>query len=67
MCSSDLLTQKAKGLVAAGNCTDNYARNSVQQPLKQLSAWAASIGLCRTFWHFLFAVWVYLFAFISIF
>jgi cytochrome c oxidase subunit 3 len=32
-----------------------------------LRSWSASIGLCRTFWHFLFGVWVYLFAFVSLF
>ena len=29
-------------------------------------AWAASIGLCRTFWHYLGAVWIYLFVLMSV-
>ena len=34
---------------------------------RNLPSWSASIGLCRTFWHFLLGVWVYLFFFISVF
>ena len=30
-------------------------------------SWMAGIGLCRTFWHFLLGVWVYLFVFISVY
>ena len=30
-------------------------------------AWASSIALCRTFWHFLLGVWIYLIAFVSLF
>ena len=29
--------------------------------------WKASIGLCRTFWHYLGAVWVYLFVLVSVY
>lgn len=29
-------------------------------------SWARAIDLCRTFWHFLLGVWVYLFALISL-
>ena len=28
--------------------------------------WLASIGLCRTFWHYLGAVWIYLFVLMSV-
>lgn len=31
---------------------------------RDLRSWSASMGLCRTFWHYLFGVWVYLFAFL---
>ena len=31
------------------------------------AAWAARVGLCRTFWHYLGAVWVCLFALVSIY
>jgi cytochrome c oxidase subunit 3 len=34
---------------------------------RDLRAWSASIGLCRTFWHYLFGVWVYLFVFLLVF
>lgn len=30
-------------------------------------AWSASIGLCRTFWHYLLGVWVYLFVFLLVY
>ena len=29
--------------------------------------WAAAMGLCRTFWHYLGAVWVYLFLLVSVY
>lgn len=32
-----------------------------------LRRWTAIIGICRTFWHFLGGVWVYLFVLLSIF
>jgi cytochrome c oxidase subunit 3 len=30
-------------------------------------AWAARMGVCRTFWHYLGAVWLFLFALVSIY
>jgi heme/copper-type cytochrome/quinol oxidase subunit 3 len=35
-------------------------------PLRDRHAWSAAIGHCRTFWHFLLLVWIYLFAFVSV-
>ena len=29
--------------------------------------WTATVGLCRTFWHFLGGVWIYLFVLLSIY
>lgn len=29
--------------------------------------WAAAMGICRTFWHYLGAVWVYLFLLVSVY
>jgi cytochrome c oxidase subunit III len=34
---------------------------------RDLRSWRASIGLCRTFWHYLLGVWVYLFAFLLVY
>lgn len=34
---------------------------------QRVRAWSASMGLCRTFWHFLLGVWLYLIVFISLF
>jgi cytochrome c oxidase subunit 3 len=30
-------------------------------------AWAAQMGLCRTFWHYLGGVWLFLFALVSLY
>ena len=29
--------------------------------------WAAAMGLCRTFWHYLGLLWVYLFVLVSVY
>jgi cytochrome c oxidase subunit 3 len=35
-------------------------------PVRHPREWAAAFGHCRTFWHFLLAVWIYVYAFMSL-
>jgi len=34
---------------------------------RDVRAWDAQVGLCRTFWHYLGGVWVFLFALVSLY
>ena len=34
---------------------------------REARAWSVQVGLCRTFWHYLGGVWVFLFALVSLY